>query len=202
MISSGRAGYGPRHRSPSSFQSAPAGSRSGASRNELERARANGVFGSRLEGVRSHQDDRVAHDARWQRRIRHFGIDADRVLVEDLDAVDVFQRAAHKVAADGGVLDAQDVELHRLGVDLAAVVEEDPLAQPEGPGAELIVGLPALGEAGDKVASLVDIGQAIIDRSGGMYNMVLIMLMRVEARDISARAILQDAASLGMRFAG
>ena len=95
-------------------------------------------------------------------------MDADRVLVEDLDAVDVFQPAADKIVADGGILDAQDVELYRLGVDLTAVVKEDPLAQPEGPGAELMVGLPALGEAGDDVASLVNIGQAIIDRSGGM----------------------------------
>ena len=105
----------------------------------------------------------------WQRRIRHFGLDAHRVLVEHLDAVDVFQPAAYKVmSADGGVLDAQDVELHRLGVELAAVVKQHALAQPEGPGAELLVGLPAFGQARDKVAALVDIGQAVIQRGGGM----------------------------------
>ena len=53
-----------------------------------------------------------------------------RVLVEDLDAVDGVQRAAQKLVADGGVFDAHDVELHRLGVDLTAVVKQHPLAQP------------------------------------------------------------------------
>src|SRR5215475_15434627 len=90
---------------------------------ELEWTRADRMFGGRLEGVRSHQDNRVAHDTYWQRRIRHCGIDADRVLVEDLDAVDIFQPAAYKVHADGGVLDAQHVELHRFRIDLAAVVK-------------------------------------------------------------------------------
>ena len=98
--------------------------------------------------------------------------------------------------ADGGVLDAQHVELHRLGVDLTAVVKEHALAQPEGPGAELLVGLPALGKAGDKVAALIDISQAIIHRGGGMYLVVLVVPMCVEARNISARAILQHPAPL------
>src|SRR6516165_10331567 len=85
---------------------------------ELEGTSANRTFGGRLEGVRSHQHNRVAHDTDWQRRIRYCCIDADRVLVEDLDAVDVFQTAAYKVHADGRVLDAQHVELHRLGIQL------------------------------------------------------------------------------------
>src|SRR5207245_10270325 len=97
-----------------------------------------------------------------QRCIRDSGIDADRGLVEDLDAVDVFQPAAYKVHADGGILDAQQVELHRLGIQLTAVVKQHALAQPEGPGAELLVGLPALGQARDKMAALIDISQAII----------------------------------------
>src|SRR5215471_17528433 len=156
---------------------------------ELEGTSANRTFGGRLEGVRSHQDNRVAHDTYWQRRIRHGGIDADRVLVEHLDAVDVFQPTAYKVHADGGVLDAQDVELHRLGVDLPAVVKQYALAQPEGPGAELLVGLPALGQAGDKAAPLIDISQAIIHRGSGMDLVVLIMPMRVEASHIGTRAI-------------
>src|SRR2546430_13344821 len=105
---------------------------------DLEGTRANRTFSGRLEGVRSHQDNRVAHDTYWQRRIRHFGIDADRVLVEDLDALDVFQPAAYKVHADGRVLDTQDVELHRLGVDLPAAVKQHALAQPHGPGADLL----------------------------------------------------------------
>ena len=32
---------------------------------ELEGTRANRMFGGRLEGVRSHQDNRVAHDTYW-----------------------------------------------------------------------------------------------------------------------------------------
>jgi hypothetical protein len=128
-------------------------------------------------------------------------VDADGVPVEDLDAVDVFQPAAYEVVAGGGVLDAEHVELHRLGVKLAAVVKQHALAQPEGPGGELLVGLPALGQAGDEVAPLVDIGQAVIHGGSGMYLVVLIMPMRVEASDIVARAILQDAASLGMPLA-
>ena len=80
-------------------------------------------------------------------------------------------------------------------------MKEHPFAQPEGPDGELLVVLPALGQAGDEVAPLVDIGQAIIHGGGGMYLVVLIMPMRVEASDIVARAILQDAASLGMPLA-
>ena len=170
---------------------------------ELEGTRTNGVFGGGVEGVRRHQDDRVAHDADGQRRIRHFGMDAHRVLVEHLDALDIFQPAADKVVgAGGGILDAQHVELHRFGVELAAVVEQHPFAQPEGPGGELLVGLPALGQAGDKLAALVDIGQAVKHGGGGMHPVVLIMLVRVEARDIEARAIVQGAAALRMPLAG
>src|SRR5262245_48388040 len=165
---------------------------------ELEGTRANRTFGGRLEGVWSHQNNRVAHDANWQRRIRHGAIDAHRVLVEDLDAVDVFQPTTYKVVADSGVLDAQHVELHRLGVDLAAVVKQHALAQPEGPGAELFVGLPALGQARDEVAALVDISQAIIHRGSGMYLVVLIVPMRVEASNIGTRAILQYPTPLRM----
>ena len=129
-------------------------------------------------------------------------MDADRVFVEGLDAVHIFQPTAYKVVgADGGVLDAQDVELHRLGVELPTIVKEHPLAQPKRPGGELLVGLPALGQAGDKVAPLVDIGQAIIYGGGGMDLVVLIMTVRVEARDVSTRAIEQGAAPLWMPFA-
>ena len=58
-----------------------------------------------------------------------------------------------------------------------------------------------LGQAGDQVAALVDIGQAVKHRGGGMYLVVLIMPMRVEASNIGARAIVQGAAALGCRFA-
>src|SRR5262245_58758375 len=129
-------------------------------------------------------------------------MDADRVLVEDIDAVDVFQRAAQKVVADGGVLDTQDVELHRLGVDLPAVVKEHPLAQAEGPGAELLVRLPALGQAGADGAPLIDIGQTVIHLGGGMHDLVPIISMCVETRDIQARTIEQRAAALRMALAG
>src|SRR5262249_9718993 len=79
-----------------------------------------------------------------------------------------------------------------------AVVKQHALAQPEGPGAELLVGLPALGQARGKVASLIDIGQAIIHRGSGMYLVVLIMPMRVETRYIGTRAIVEGAAPLRM----
>src|SRR2546422_1258410 len=81
-----------------------------------------------------------------------------------------------------GVFDAQDVELHRLGIDLPAVVEQHALAQPEHPGGEVLVGLPALGDARDDVALLIDIGEAGVHRRRWMRGVQLIMAMRVEAR--------------------
>jgi hypothetical protein len=113
-------------------------------------------------------------------------MDADRIAVEDLDTLDGVHRAALPVAADGGVFDAHDVELHRFTVDFAAVVEQHALAQPEGPGGELLVGLPALGDAGDDGASLIDVSQAGIHQGGWIGDVVLIMRMRVEAGHIAA----------------
>ena len=114
----------------------------------------------------------------------------------------VSKRAAKKLVADGGVFDAHEVELHRLGIELAAVVKQHALAQPEGPGGELFVGLPALGKAGHDVAPLIDIGQAVIHRGRGLVDVMLILNMRVEAGNIGVRAILQGAAPLRMPRAG
>src|SRR5262249_9105726 len=92
----------------------------------------------------------------------------------------------------------QEVQLHRLGIDFTAVVEQHPLAQPEGPGAELLVGLPALGDAGDDVALLIDIRQAGVYQAGWMGGVELIMTVPVEAGRITTRAIVQGAAPFRM----
>jgi hypothetical protein len=80
-------------------------------------------------------------------------------------------------------------------------MKQHPLAQPEGPGGELFVGLPALGEAGHDVAALVDVGQAVIHRSRGLVVLILVLNMWVEASHIDAWAIVQGAAALRMALA-
>jgi hypothetical protein len=81
-------------------------------------------------------------------------------------------------------------------------VEQHALTQPEHPRREFFIGLPALGDAGDDVPLLIEIGQAGIHRSGCGGSVQLIMSVRIEARGIAARAIQQGAATLGMPLAG
>jgi hypothetical protein len=81
-------------------------------------------------------------------------------------------------------------------------VKQHAFAQPEGPGGEVLVGLPALGEAGHDVAPLIDIGQAVIHRGRCLVDVILILNMRVEAGNIDVWAILQGAAALRMAFTG
>ncbi len=104
-------------------------------------------------------------------------IEAHRVFVQDVNRRNVFHGAARKLVADGGVFDAQDVELHRFRIDLAAVVEQHALAQTKHPGGEFFVGLPALGNTGDNIASLIDISQASVHRRDWMGDVILRMSM-------------------------
>src|SRR5262249_62230428 len=67
-------------------------------------------------------------------------------------------------------------------------MEQHPLAQPEDPGGEVLVGLPALSDARDDVALLIDIGEAGVHRRRGMGGVQLIMAVRIEASRIDTRA--------------
>src|SRR5215475_1151157 len=125
-------------------------------------------------------------------------IDTYRVFVEDLDRLDVFHCPTVPVAADGGIFDALDIQLHRFRIDLAAVVKQHAFAQPEHPRGELLIGLPALGNARDNVTLLIDIGQAGVHGCSWMGGVQLIMTMRIEAGSIVERAELQHATSLWM----
>src|SRR6266481_957435 len=67
-------------------------------------------------------------------------MEPDRVLVDDLDGLDVFHHAAMPVGTDSGVFDAQEVELDGFRIDLTAVVKQHPFAQAEHPGSEVFIG--------------------------------------------------------------
>jgi len=81
------------------------------------------MFSGCVKAVGGLQDDWVAHDTGGYGHIRHAGVDAHGVLVEDVDALDSFYSAPKIVVANGGVFHAQEVELHGFSVDLAAIVE-------------------------------------------------------------------------------
>src|SRR5438094_9063193 len=104
-------------------------------------------------------------------------IEAHGVLVQDVKRRNVFHGAARKLVADSGVFDAQDVELHRFRIDLTAVVEQYAFTQSEHPGSEFFVGRPALANARDDVASLIDISQASVQRRDRMRDVILRMSM-------------------------
>src|SRR5262249_5953398 len=125
-------------------------------------------------------------------------IEEHGVCVEDIDGLEVFHCATVPLHADGGVFDTQDVELHRLGIDFPTVVEQHAPAQPEHPGGELLVGLPALGDARDDVTLLIDIGQASVHRRRWMGGVQLIMPVRVEASGIDPRSKPQHTAPFRM----
>src|SRR5262249_10316634 len=63
-------------------------------------------------------------------------------------------------------------------------------------GGEVLVGLPALGNARHDVALLVEVGQASIHRCGRIGGVQLIMPVRIEAGCIEERAKLQYTAPL------
>src|SRR4029453_17486620 len=130
--------------------------------------------------------------------IRHAGVDAHGVLVEDVDTLDSFYSAPKIGVANGGVFHAQEVELHGFRVDLAAVVEQHALAQPEHPGGEFLVRLPALGNTRDNVALVIDIGQAVVHGRGDTVGMLLIMTVRVKATRVVTHAKVQHTAALRM----
>src|SRR5262249_39054192 len=122
---------------------------------------------------------------------RHPHIEAHRVRVEDLDGVDVFHRATVPLHADSGAFDTQDIELDRFRIDLAAVMEQHPLAQPEDPAGEVLVRLPTLSDARADAALLIDMGEAGVHRRRWMGGVQLIMAVRIEASRIDTRAQLE-----------
>ena len=86
------------------------------------------MFRSGVEGFLGNQVGGVVQDAGRQGDIRHTQVETHRVLVEDIDILNSFHRATVPVAANGGVFDAQNVQLHRFRVDLAAVVKQHAFA--------------------------------------------------------------------------
>src|SRR5262249_35580966 len=165
---------------------------------KLEGPCANGMFRGGVKRFWRYQVGRVEHDVRRHGHIRHTGIEPDGVLVDDLDGLDVFHHATMPVGADSGVFDAQNVELDGFRIDLAAVVKQYPFAQSEHPGSEVFIGLPALGNARDNIALLVEVGEAGVHRSGRIGGVQLIMPVRIEAGCIEERAKLQYTAPLRM----
>ena len=95
-------------------------------------------------------------------------IEAHGVFVQDVNRPNIFHCATRKLVADGGVFDAQDIQLHCFRIDLTTVVKQYALAQTKYPGGEFLVGLPALGNAGDNIAVLIDISQASVHRRDWM----------------------------------
>ena len=107
-------------------------------------------------------------------------LDAEGVLVDDLDAADVVGAAVELVAhADdvtqvvedgggevGGVGGAFEAVLDVLGGDAAAVVEDDVVAQEEGVDEAALGDLPALGDVGDDLEVEVEADEATEDLSG------------------------------------
>ncbi|MCP1571879.1 hypothetical protein J2S30_000258 [Herbaspirillum rubrisubalbicans] len=84
----------------------------------------------------------------------------DGVIVHHRDLADVFQF----VAAQGSLfLAAQQVELHRLGVEGRAILELDPFAQVERVGLLIVGNAPALGQHGDDLAFAIQVHQLVED---------------------------------------
>src|SRR5262249_3300043 len=96
------------------------------------------------------------------------------------------------------VFHAQEIELHRFRVNLAAVVEQHVLAEPEHPGGEILVGLPALGNTRHNVALVIDIGQAVVHGRRDTVGVLLIVTVWVKATGVVTHAKVQRTISLRM----
>ena len=75
-------------------------------------------------------------------------------------------------------------------------------AQPEDPGFQIFARLPTLGNTGNDVAFVIDVGEASIHHGRQMGAVKLIVTMPIEAGGIATRAVLQDAAALRMLLGG
>src|SRR5207244_5484215 len=96
-----------------------------------------------------------------------------RVLIQDVHRLDALYGTVVELSTDSRVFEAQDVQLHCFGINLAAIVEQDALAQPEHPRGEFLVGFPALSNARHDGALLVDIRQASVQRRSRMRDVIL-----------------------------
>jgi hypothetical protein len=127
---------------------------------KFERTRADGMLGGLVKVVWGLQVGWVVQHVGWHGSIRLSQVETHRVLVEDLNCLNGFYRALVPIAANSRVFDVLDIQLHRFRVNLTTVVKQHAFAQPEHPGHEILVRLPALGDTRDNIALLIIIGQA------------------------------------------
>ena len=61
-----------------------------------------------------------------QRGIRLTQVEAHRVFIQDVNRLDTVKRPMVELSADGRVFDAQDIQLHGLGIDLRPLWNSTP----------------------------------------------------------------------------
>ncbi len=99
-------------------------------RGELKWAGSDWVLSGQMKRIRCLQS---IHHPGGQGGIRHTQVEADGVLIQDIDALNVVDDAAPSDLGLGG-FEPQKVLPHTMRIDLSAVVKEHASAQPEGPG--------------------------------------------------------------------
>ncbi len=119
------------------------------------------------------------HDIGRQCRIRQAQIDTHGILVDQIDGINAFDRTAMPSATNGGVFNAHEVLLDRIGIHFATIVKQHALAQAKRPLRQFFVGLPALGHARHDGAVVVDIRQPGVNRGNGMGGVILVVPVRI-----------------------
>jgi hypothetical protein len=97
-------------------------------RDELERPGADGMLRGPGKVIWGLQVGRVVQHTGWHGDIRLIQVETHRVFVDDLGPLNSFYRPAVPIAANGGVFDMLDVELHRFRIDLTAIVKQHAFA--------------------------------------------------------------------------
>ena len=162
---------------------------------ELERARADGLGRLGLEAVRV-GDERHQRTELYQESVVRLGErELDRVLVDDLHALDGVEVAAPR----GLGLLVQEVRVvlpDVLGGQLLAVVEHDALVQVEGIRLAVVADVPGLGQTGRDVALLVIVHQALRHENAHLCRGVADGPVQVRGMQIGVHAESQGAAVL------
>src|SRR5215510_10993307 len=88
---------------------------------KLKWPRANGPFRGGVEGFWGLQIGRIVHDVGRQRDIWLTQIEPYRVFVQDVHRREALYGTMVELSADSWIFVTQDVEPHRLGIDLTAI---------------------------------------------------------------------------------
>ncbi len=102
-------------------------------------------------------------DERGERRLQR---DAGGVVVDDFGLGDIVVVQAVALELVGGIGHAVEIRLHRVGLELGAVVELDALLELDGVDQPVLAHRVALGEHRDQLHVLVEAVQALVERLG------------------------------------